>query len=118
MRESRTIPRKVEIRCPQLQRREGVGEYIMPIIKEQDKFVIYVVTLSSVKRYMSIEFIGGSCGFIIAQKALQSDLLGMIGSIIAPMAIRRVLQWQQYKFESPMRFGLRALNKPSELNTT
>ncbi|MGG4342815.1 hypothetical protein [Paenibacillus lautus] len=69
----------------------------MPIIKEQDEFVIYVVTLSSVKRYMSIEFIGGSCGFIIAQKALQSDLFGMIGSIIAPMAIRRVLQWQQYK---------------------
>ncbi|WP_244235298.1 hypothetical protein [Paenibacillus lautus] len=71
----------------------------MPIKKEKDEFVVYVITLSNVKRYMSIEFIGGSCGYIIAQKALQSDLLGMIGSIIAPMAIRRVLQWQQLKSE-------------------
>ena len=40
----------------------------MPIKKEKDEFVIYVITLSNVKRYMSIEFIGGSCGYIIAQK--------------------------------------------------
>ncbi|PJN53425.1 hypothetical protein PAEVO_01420 [Paenibacillus sp. GM2FR] len=90
----------------------------MPINKEKDEFVIYVVTLSSVKRYMSIEFIGGSCGYIIAQKALQSDLLGMIGSMIAPMAIRRVLQWQQRKSELQVRFGLHSLTKPSKLSPT
>lgn len=89
----------------------------MPI-KKEDEFVIYVITLSSIKRYMSIEFIGGSCGYIIAQKALQSDLLGMIGSMIAPMAIRRVLQWQQRKSERQVRFGLRSLTKPSKLSPT
>lgn len=90
----------------------------MPIKKEKDEFVIYVVTLSNVKRYMSIEFIGGSCGYIIAQRALQSDLLGMIGSIIAPMAIRRVLQWQQLKSGRHARLDLRSLFKPSAPNPT
>ncbi|MEK4977324.1 hypothetical protein [Bacillus sp. FSL K6-6540] len=90
----------------------------MPIKKEKDEFVIYVVTLSSVKRYMSIEFIGGSCGYIIAQRALQSDLLGMIGSIIAPMAIRRVLLWQQLKSERHARLDLRSLFKQSAPNPT
>lgn len=89
----------------------------MPI-KKEDEFVIYVITLSSIKRYMSIEFIGGSCGYIIAQKALQSDLLGMIGSMIAPMAIRRVLQWQQRKSERQVRFGIRSLTKSSKLSPT
>lgn len=86
--------------------------------KKQDEFVIYVVTLSSVKRYMSIEFIGSSCGFIIAQKALQSDLFGMIGSMIAPIAIRRVLQWQQRISERHVRFGQRALSKSGKLSPT
>lgn len=86
--------------------------------KKQDEFVIYVVTLSSLKRYMSIEFIGGSCGFIIAQKALQSDLFGMIGSMIAPIAIRRALQWQQRISERHMHFGLRAQSKSGKLSPT
>ncbi|WP_253300779.1 hypothetical protein [Paenibacillus lautus] len=86
--------------------------------KKQDEFVIYVVTLSSVKRYMSIEFIGGSCGFIIAQKALQSDLFGMIGSMIAPIAIRRVLQWQQRISERHLHFGLRTLSRTGKLSPT
>lgn len=90
----------------------------MPIKKEKDEFVIYVVTLSNVKRYMSIEFIGGSCGYIIAQRALQSDLLGMIGSIIAPMAIRRVLLWQQLKSERHAHLELRSLFKQSTPNPT
>lgn len=89
----------------------------MPIKKEKE-FVIYVVSLSNVKRYMSIEFIGGSCGYIIAQRALQSDLLGMIGSIIAPMAIRRVLQWQQLKSGRHARLDLRSLLEPSAPNPT
>ncbi|SEM14998.1 hypothetical protein SAMN04488688_109108 [Paenibacillus sp. cl141a] len=88
----------------------------MPIKKEKDEFVIYVVSLSNVKRYMSIEFIGGSCGYLIAQRALQSDLLGMIGSIIAPMAIRRVLQWQQLKSGRHARLDLRSLFKQSAPN--
>lgn len=82
----------------------------MPYLKKNDEFVVYVVALSNVKRYMSIEFIGGSCGFIIAQKALQSDLLGMIGSIIAPIAIRGVLQWQQPKSGNHSRSSLRSLS--------
>lgn len=90
----------------------------MPIMKDKDEFVIYVVTLSNVKRYMSIEFIGGSCGFIIAQKALQSDLLGMIGSIIAPMAIRGVLKWQQPKPDSQSRLGLRSLSTAKAVSLT
>ncbi|MHA2853223.1 hypothetical protein ACXZ7E_04505 [Paenibacillus lautus] len=90
----------------------------MPIMKEKNEFVIYVVSLSNFKRYMSIEFIGGSCGYIIAQRALQSDLLGMIGSIIAPMAIRRVLQWQQLKSERHAHLDLRSLFKQSAPNPT
>ncbi len=86
--------------------------------KRQDEFVIYVVSLSSVKRYMSIEFIGGSCGFIIAQKALQSDQFGMIGSMIAPIAIRRVLQWQQRISERHVHLDLRSLSKSGKLSPT
>ncbi|GAB6929492.1 hypothetical protein JCM10914A_34750 [Paenibacillus sp. JCM 10914] len=58
-------------------------------------FVIYVIALSNIKRYMSIEFIGGTCGFIIASHAMHSELLGTIGSILAPVLIRLVLKWQE-----------------------
>ncbi|AWP28964.1 MULTISPECIES: hypothetical protein [Paenibacillus] len=90
----------------------------MPNQRKNDEFVIYVVTLSHVTHYMSIEFIGGSCGYIIAQRALQSDLLGMIGSILAPIAIRRVLQWQQLKSGNSPHLSLRSLSGARELNPT
>lgn len=88
--------------------------------KKQDEFVIYVVTLSSAKRYMSIEFIGGSCGFIIAQKALQSDLFGMIGSMrlgylgpenkLKPLPTQEVALAVLYR---PSRFGHQWLTQTS-----
>ncbi|MGE7827375.1 hypothetical protein [Paenibacillus sp. NPDC093718] len=69
----------------------------MPSLKRKDDFVVYVVTLSNMKRYFSIEFIGGTCGYIIGQRGLHSDIFGMLGSMAAPMAIRAVLQWQAPK---------------------
>ncbi|KOP64280.1 hypothetical protein AMS62_02690 [Bacillus sp. FJAT-18019] len=71
----------------------------MPIMEQKEKFVVYVITLSNVKRYISIEFIGGTCGYIIGLRGLHSDLFGMLGSMLVPIAIRTVLQWPTTKWK-------------------
>lgn len=61
--------------------------------KRNDEFVVYVVSLSSLTRYVSIEFIGGFCGYVIGQKGLHSEMFGMMSSIAAPMLLRTVINW-------------------------
>ncbi|MGG1877620.1 MULTISPECIES: hypothetical protein [Paenibacillus] len=58
--------------------------------RRNDEFVVYVVSLSSLTRYVSIEFIGGFCGYVIGQKGLHSEIFGMVGSVAAPMLLRTV----------------------------
>ena len=69
----------------------------MPSLKRKDDFVVYVVTLSNMKRYISIEFIGGHAGTSSVKGDCIPTSSVCSAKMAAPMAIRAVLQWQAPK---------------------
>ncbi|SEO82575.1 hypothetical protein [Paenibacillus sp. OV219] len=58
----------------------------------KQEFVVVVVPMSEIKKFIVIDIIGGTALYYMIKLPLHSVMIGMFGSMIGPLLIRRSLR--------------------------
>ncbi|AZN39049.1 hypothetical protein [Paenibacillus albus] len=58
----------------------------------KQEFVVVVVPMSEIKKFMIIDIIGGTALFYMIKLPLHSVMFGMFGSMLGPLLIRKSLR--------------------------